>query len=373
MIFLKNVNDVIVMYNNQIVGRFKALQDNRIAFQYDEYWLVNGFSISPFSLPLSNKIYISKYDPFDGLFGVFYDSLPDGWGELLLNKMLMKNNINPNKISPLTKLTLIDDNCLGGLNYLPSNYDQFDNDDVYEFDTLYKLSKKLLNDKDDVNIDALYKNGGSSGGTRPKVNAIIDNEHWIVKFPSKFDSDNVSKEEYLANKIAKECGINIPEFRLIKSKVTNGYFASKRFDRVNGRRIHTISLSSLLETSYQIPNLDYMHLFNVIKKISVNKEEDLYEAYKRMCFNVFSYNKDDHGKNFSFIYDENRNGYVLSPSYDNTILYNKFEHEMTVLGNGNPDKKELLELAKMQKLSIKKCNEIIDLVIEKCKVIRKSE
>ena len=93
MIILKNVLDVIVMYNGSIVGRLKQLENNRIAFQYDDLWIENGFSISPFSLPLDNKIYISKYDPFDGLFGVFYDSLPDGWGELLLNKMLIKNKI----------------------------------------------------------------------------------------------------------------------------------------------------------------------------------------------------------------------------------------------------------------------------------------
>ena len=119
-----------------------------------------------------------------------------------------------------------------------------------------------------------------------------------------------------------------------------------------------ISLSSILETSHRIPNLDYVHLFQVVNKICINKD-DLYEAYRRMCFNVLYGNKDDHGKNFAFLYNELKGGYELSPMYDITKTIDKLEHEMTVLSKGNPSEDDLLEIAKMFNLSLIKCKEII--------------
>lgn len=125
--------------------------------------------------------------------------------------------------------------------------------------------------------------------------------------------------------------------------------------------MHMISLSSILETTHRISNLDYMHLFQVIKEICVD-QEDLYEAYLRMCFNVFYGNRDDHGKNFAFLYNEEKRGYELSPAYDITPTPNKLEHEMTVLGNGRPTESDLLKIGKEMKLSMKKCKEILEIV-----------
>ena len=127
-----------------------------------------------------------------------------------------------------------------------------------------------------------------------------------------------------------------------------------------------ISLSALLETTHKIPNLDYTHLFQVIQIISAKPKEDLYEAFRRMCFNVFYKNKDDHGKNFAFIYDETLMGYVLSPAYDLTRVSEKFEHEMTVNGNGNPTREDLLYIAKKFGLSISKCKSIINDIEKIC-------
>ena len=128
-----------------------------------------------------------------------------------------------------------------------------------------------------------------------------------------------------------------------------------------------ISLAALLETTHKIPNLDYMHLFQVIQKISAKPAEDLYEVFRRMCFNVFYVNKDDHGKNFAFLYDEKLNGYVLSSAYDLTRVTDKFEHEMTVNGNGNPTKDNLLAVAKAFRLSIAKCKSIMTAIERICK------
>jgi serine/threonine-protein kinase HipA len=354
-----HVKKLTVKYNQKIVGYLFESDQNRIAFQYDDTWIQNGFSISPFSLPLSNDIYISKSNHFDGLYGVFNDSLPDGWGELLVRKMLSKKGINFDRISPLTRLTLISHNGLGGLSYEPTQ-NEHESSLVFELDHIAQEVKKILEESNgDVDLDQLYQYGGSSGGARPKAHLFMENAEWIVKFPSSLDPKNIGELEYLTNTLAKNSGIQVNEFKLFPSKLYQGYFGAKRFDRQNEKRIHTISLSALLETTHRIPNLDYMHLFQVIKRICVN-QDDLYEAYRRMCFNVLYHNKDDHGKNHAFIYDEKQKGYGLSPAYDMTRTDNKLEHEMTVLGEGKPQEEDLIRIGVEMKLSKQKYTNILN-------------
>ena len=123
---IKDIKKLVVKYNDSTVGYLADL-DGDIAFQYDDVWLGGGFNISPFSLPLKSKIFVNKKDTFGGLYGVFADSLPDGWGELLVRRMLSKRGINPDRLSPLTKLSLISGQGLGGLTYEPSQAETDDN------------------------------------------------------------------------------------------------------------------------------------------------------------------------------------------------------------------------------------------------------
>ena len=353
---IENVKKLTVKYNDRTVGILSLLED-KIAFQYDEGWVKNGFPISPISLPLSREIYINRKDNFGGLYGVFHDSLPDGWGELLVSRMLAKNGINYETLNPLTKLSIIGDNGLGGLSYEPSQADreQFG----YDLDELAKQAANVLDDGDVAsNFDEIYYMGGSSGGARPKAHIKSDDGEWIVKFPCRIDPPDIGEREYRANFLAKDCEINVNECRLFPSAICSGYFGAKRFDRNEGRRVHMISLSSVLETTHRISNLDYMHLFQVISIIGCDKK-DLYEAYRRMCFNVLYGNKDDHGKNFAFLYNEKEGRYRLSPAYDLTKTPNKPEHEMTVLGNGKPTQAVLIAIAKELRLSPKRYQEIL--------------
>ncbi len=353
---IKDVKKLLVKYNGVEVGVLSNLE-GQIAFQYTEEWVTNGFSISPFSLPLSREIYISHKPNFQGLFGVFHDSLPDGWGELLMARMLQKQQIDYSSLSPLTKLSLVGNNGLGGLTYEPTQSERQDFN--VELDRLAAQADEILNDGDmSSDFDKIFYLGGSSGGARPKAHIKDGNDEWIVKFPCRIDPINVGEKEFQMNVKAREYGLTINEFKLFPSKRCAGYFGAKRFDRKNGKRIHMISLSSLLETTHRIPNLDYMHLFQVVDTICASKA-DLYEVFARMCFNVFYQNKDDHGKNFAFVYDEELKGYRLSPAYDLTQTPNKFEHEMTVLGSGNPTEKDLMAVAKEMKLSLQKCQKII--------------
>lgn len=361
---IEQVKKLEVKYNGVTVGYLAEVQEGRIAFQYDDAWVKKGFSISPFSLPLSNQIYINGKDNFGGIYGVFHDSLPDGWGELLVKRMLAKMGVNYDSLSPLMRLSLVSGNGLGGLTYEPTQVQKEKDSDI-DLDFIAGEADKILNDGvARESLDEIYRLGGSSGGARPKAHLRIDGEEWIVKFPCRLDPVNVGEEEYKANLLAKECGIEIAECRLFPSERCTGYFGSKRFDRLGEKRVHTVSLSSLLETSHRIPNLDYMHLFQVIQKICAN-QDDLYEAYRRMCFNVIYGNKDDHGKNFSFIYDEKQKGYRLSPAYDITRTPDKAEHEMTVNGSVNPTEKQLKEAIGTVGIQQKKCTEILCLV-KKC-------
>lgn len=356
---IKEVKKLQVIYNNNLVGILSEIDGGRIAFQYDGAWLKKGFSLSPLSLPLSPNIYISEKPFFQGLYGVFNDSLPDGWGELLMSRMLAKQGIDYSNISPLTKLTIINTNGLGGLTYEPSQTD--DEPINYELDIIAKQASEILTDSENsTDLDKIYRLGGSSGGARPKAHITDGQDEWIVKFPCRIDPQDIGVAEFNTNSLAQKCGINVNEYKLFPSLLCSGYFGAKRFDRINGNRIHTVSLSALLETSHRIPNLDYMHLFQVTSTISARKETDLYEVYRRMCFNVLHANKDDHGKNFAFIYDEKNKGYILSPAYDLTKTPYKAEHEMAVLGNGNPTEKDLLAIAKEVKLSKSKCFKILE-------------
>ena len=364
---IENVKKLLVKYNNQLVGILVEDDEGNINFQYSKKWIETGFSISPISLPLNSKVYRKEKKTLEGLNGVFYDSLPDGWGNLLLRRKLSTVGVDYDKLSPLTKLSLITKNGLGALEYEPS---QTENTIIkkYDLDKLSKEANDLFNSYNaDIDIEAFCQLGGSSGGSRPKVHINDGNEEWIVKFPCRYDPIEIGFEEYNLNKLASECGINVNGFKLFDSRTNKGYFGAKRFDRLDGKKIHMISLSSLLETSHQIPNLDYLLLFQVINKICLDKK-DILEAFKRMCFNVLIENKDDHGKNFAFLYDEEKKSYVLSPFYDITSLKQKFEHEMTVNGNGNPTKEDLINVGIKFGLSKDECNNIISFIENKINV-----
>ncbi len=364
---MRKIDKLDVFYHNQKVGTM-ALYENRLAaFEYDSEWLLSGFSISPFSLPLEKKVFMPDVLPFDGLFGVFADSLPDGWGRLLVDRLMRKNNINPEEVGNLERLAIVGSSGMGALTYRPIVNLKHENKEM-TLDAIAKECEKILNSKESNDLDALFIKGGSSGGARPKILTKVGGEDWIIKFPSTYDDKNIGKQEYEYALCAKECGIEMPEVRLFESKKTEGYFGVKRFDR-NGedenQKVHMISASALLETSHRIPNLDYNILMRLTLQLTKSMEE-CEKLFKLMCFNVFAHNRDDHSKNFSYLYIESEKRWVLSPAYD--LTYSSSiggEHATTVNGNGtNPGKKELLAVAKNIGLDISKSRKIANQIEE---------
>lgn len=204
---ITDIKKLTVKYNGKTVG-YLAQLDEGIAFQYDEKWLKNGFNISPFSLPLEDRVFINRKDIFGGLYGVFADCLPDGWGELLVVRMLARRGINYSRLSPLTKLTLISGQGLGGLTFEP-NQGEMNYSQTVELDRICGEVNDILNDDaDNATLDKIYSLGGSSGGARPKAHIKIDGEEWIVKFPCRLDPPDIGEKEYSANLAARRCGLN---------------------------------------------------------------------------------------------------------------------------------------------------------------------
>ena len=363
---MDNYKYLKVFYNDILVGTLAKTPDRVVAFEYDLDWLNNGFSISPFSLPLIKKVFIPKYDPFGGLFGVFNDSLPDGWGRLLVDRLFLKNKINPAEIDNLNRLAVVQESGMGALTYKPEHRFESENS-ISDYDILAQECSKILESQNSDNLDELFQLGGSSGGARPKILTSVDNEDWIIKFPSSSDPKNIGEKEYQYSLCAKNCGINMTETRLFPSKICSGYFGIKRFDRKNGKKVHMVSVSGLLETSHRLPNLDYNTLMKLTLELTRNYQ-DIEQLFRLMCFNVFAHNRDDHSKNFSFLFNDTKKEWHISPAYDLTYSFSfNGEHATTINGEGkNPTLDDILAVAKNIGLKEKFAKDIASDIQEKC-------
>ena len=354
------IEKIDVFAYGQKVGTLALTRDMKIAFQYSDNWVKSGFSINPFKLPLTNKVFIATSPYFKGLFGVFADSLPDSYGELLLDRYLRSKNINLNELSVLDRLSYVGSSGMGLLEYIPDL--SIENDSInIDFDEIQKECNALLDSRDVNNIDDLFYLGGSSGGARPKSLIKYKGEDWIVKFSSKYDPKEIGKLEYNFMSLAKEFGINIPEIDLVETAKGNQYFLIKRFDRLKNKKIHMISAAALLECDFRAPSLDYNDLIK-LTRILTNNIDDILEMYRRMVFNVLIDNQDDHSKNFSYIYDTNINAYRLSPAYDITPGKTYFgEHTTSVNGKGkNITDNDMLKVAEINKIDLKIANKIVE-------------
>ena len=353
------IERVDVFANKIKVGTLALTKDNKVAFQYSDEWIKNGFSINPFKLPLSSKVFISSSPYFKGLFGVFADSLPDSYGELLLERYLRRKGIDVNSLSCLDRLSYVGSSGMGIFEYVPNYSEERNNEDI-DFDLIQKECNDLFDSKEVTDINTLYSLGGSSGGARAKALIKYKGEDWIVKFSSKFDPKNINELEYKYMALAKEFGINIPEIDLITSKKGNKFFLIKRFDRIKNKKVHMITASALLECDFRGPSLDYNDLIK-LTRVLTNNDMDIIDMFKRMVFNVLFDNQDDHAKNFSFVYDDGKKMYRLSPAYDITPQNTYYgEHTTSVNGKGkNITDDDMLEVAINNRIDISVAKSII--------------
>jgi len=358
----------------QSVGRL-AIRDGIIYFQYDEEFLQSNLEISPIKLPLQRGVIELPRDPFEGLAGVFNDSLPDGWGRLLFDRMVRSEGISPSDISPLDRLGYVGLHGMGALVYEPDQSPDSSNE-MIDLDVLATQTKDVLQGDSEEVIAELLALNGSSAGARPKAligvdaerknisygaNLLSDNfEPWMVKFPNSLDGKDAGAIEYVYALMAVDAGIKMPEVHLFPSQKGNGYFAVKRFDREGNKRLHMHTVSGLVHSNFRFPSLDYEDLLSLTGVLTKDIRE-VEKMFRLAVFNVMAHNRDDHAKNFSFLMNE-FGEWKLSPAYDLTFSSGPGGEQSTmVMGEGrNITVKHLTKLGREAKLS----KEFIENVIE---------
>ena len=358
-------NLVYVYYNGssakELVGRL-LLKNRQIFFEYDNKFIQQGLELSPFKVPLRSGVISSTDNTFEGLLGLFNDSLPDGWGRLLLDRKLMALELNPGSLSPLDRVCFVGSYGMGALSYEPENHSSF-KALVTDLDEIYNEVQNTLEQKDDQYVDDLLVLSGSSCGARPKVLLKIDNEDWLIKFRSSLDPKDISAIEYAYHLMAMDAGLKLPKAKLFPSRYGLGFFGVKRFDRNNSENIHMHTIAGLLHADHRYPSLDY----EAVMKATLYLTRDVRQCemqFKNAVFNVLSHNRDDHSKNFSFLM--NAQGiWSVSQAYDLTFSFGPMgEHSSLIMGEGkNPTKEHLLKLSSIGNIKKDKALEIINQVL----------
>ena len=356
------------------VGRL-AINNRQIYFQYHDSFLEQNLNISPFHLPLKSGLRSFDFNLFEGLPGVFNDSLPDGWGRLLFDRFARSRFILPAEISPLDRLAHVGLNCLGALTYEP-DFSSNENSDIINLDKLANQAQEVLNGESFEVLQDLLALNGSSAGARPKAliglnsdrKKIVHGIHdlpegylpWIVKFCNAQDGSDAGAIEYVYGLMAKKAGIAMPDIHLFSAKKGAGYFAVKRFDRNGKERFHMHSACGLLNSDFRVPSLDYEDLILLTSALTRDARE-IEKLYRLAVFNILAHNRDDHSKNFSFLMNQ-KGDWKLSPSYDLTFSSGpRGEQSTMIMGEAqNPNVNHLVKLGEKNKITKKRITEIID-------------
>jgi serine/threonine-protein kinase HipA len=366
--------NVYIQFSKQeeLIGQL-ILDGRSILFKYSGAYLEAGENLSPNQLKFDDNPQTTNEKPFNGLFGVFADSLPDAWGYLLIKKRLSADRIAIESLNALDHLTFAGKNSLGALQYRPSVELEQEAIEI-NLDKLNNNISEVLRGESSVVIDDMFRRGGSPGGARPKIyagynpktdslisgiaNLPEEYEHWIIKFAADVDSKDIANIELAYYKMALDSGIEMSECRVFNSDTGNSYFGTKRFDRVGNDKLHMLSAAGLLHDDYEHSTLDYGNLIFQAKKLTNNAQASE-QMFRRTVFNVLAHNRDDHSKNFAFLMDaEGR--WSLAPAYDLTFSSSSQGYHSTSCAKNyvDPGRKELLELAVV--LSINKAKVTID-------------
>ena len=356
------------------VGRL-AMRDRHIYFEYDSTFIERGIEISPLRLPLQSGVQRFENDLFEGLPGVFNDSLPDGWGRLLFDRFIRSQGILPSDITPLDRLAHVGSNGLGALVFEPDHSAE-DTQDEINLDKLASQAQEVMEGASDDGLEELISLNGSSAGARPKAligvnekqDHIIHGVHdlpagytpWMVKFPNSQDGIDAGAIEYVYALMAKEAGITMPDVHLFPAQRGAGYFAIKRFDRDGDKRYHMHTACGLLHSDFRTPSLDYEDLVALTGMLTRDVRE-VEKLYQLAVFNVLAHNRDDHSKNFSYLMDS-QGEWKLSPAYDLTFSSGpRGEQSTMVMGEGrNPNTSHLLKLADEAKIKKDRATKIIE-------------
>lgn len=382
------------------IGTFKWDDTYDMArFEYDEHFVGKGLEPSPLMMPVKQgRIYSFgnlNRDVFYGLPGMLADSLPDTYGRALFDKWL--SMVGRTSGNPIETLCFLGQRCMGALEFEPAT-GPVTTDMKIEIDSLVEVAKEALSKKEEfgTNLDAdrkaaiaeILRLATSAGGQRAKAVIAYNKETGEVRSgqvqaPTGFDyylikldgvsaeagfkeTENFGRLEFSFSLLAKECGIEMTECALIEEN-GRAHFLTKRFDRVNGNKIHMQTLCGIAHYDFHLRRAySYEQAFNVMRRLRLPYSQ-AEEMFLRMVFNVVIRNQDDHTKNISFLMD-NAGKWRLSPAYDLGFAYNPKgawtnTHQMSINGKFDDITRKDLQAFAISN-NIKNANEIIDKVCE---------
>ena len=397
-----NTTAEVYLWGSRIGIIHQDINKSYSSFEYDKDFLKSEIELSPLRMPLGGAIYEFPSlagEPFFGMPGLVADSLPDRFGNALIEEWLTSLGKSLSDFTAIDRLCYTGKRGMGALEYVPATSDIRNIDETINVNEMVKFASDILERRESIAMKAdgnltysqLVQVGSSAGGARAKA-LIAWNEttnevrsgqaqlgpgfdYWLMKF------DNVSKNgdhgledkpeytliEYAYYLMAKKAGITMSECRIYRSE-GNNHFITKRFDRINGEKLHMQSLGALAHISYQEPGICSYELAEMyMKELGVSYKE-IEQFYRRMVFNCLAVNQDDHVKNISFIMD--RTGtWRLSPAYDITFSYNPSNrwlraHQMTINGKTTEITKiDLLAAGSQMGLKARRCKDIISEVL----------
>lgn len=331
------------------------------AFEYDPSFVKKGIELSPIKMPLSKRIFSFpelNFNTFKGLPGLIADSLPDDFGNAVLNAWVAGQGKSPNDITPLQRLQYTGKRGMGALEYAPATKLRSLNASQHvEIQSLVSIAQDILDARGyfEVNLDhdgqadreammSLLSVGMSAGGARPKAVLAFNKDltqvrsgqasvpegytHYLMKFDG-VSEHNKNQEtfgdplgygamEFVYQLMAKKCGINMMPCQLL-NEGERRHFITQRFDRIGNQKIHVQTLNGLAHVDYKKPGtFSYAEIFNIARQLKLSAAE-AQQMLKRMVFNIVARNHDDHSKNFAFMLKNNT--WSLSPAYDLAYSY----------------------------------------------------
>lgn len=337
-----------------------------VFFQYDSDYILNFSNLSPFALKFDRSLQQAPGAPHGGLHGVFADSLPDGWGLLLMDRVFRQHGILPQKLTAMDRLAYIGNRGMGALEYEPvSEYSPASDSDQIDIAELGVQAQALF-DGQTTHVLGQLAAAGSSAGARPKAQVYLHPqdpqqasttkqpglEPWLVKFTSVLlalgHEEGLCEAAYLT--LARQAGIDVPEWQLIPAPASSGasaWLALKRFDCTQaGGRYHLHSLCGLLDADFRMPSMDYEDLIKASSLLCKSPAAGQ-DQFRRAVFNLLTLNQDDHTKNCAFLQDD-KGVWQPAPFYDVTFSPNpQGEHCTAFCGFGkSPSLKAMQQLAR---------------------------
>jgi len=381
---------------DKLVGALAWAPDTATAtFEYTPEWVKTGVQIAPLHMPShADGARIFHFpqlnrDTYKGLPACFADTLPDDFGNAVINAWLARNGRDPQSFNPLERLLYSGKRGMGALEYAPAlRQTHSSSNNKFELDSLISMAQQVLDQRAGVSsqlhnagnddLTAILQVGTSAGGARAKALVAINKsrteirsgqvdapegfEHYLLKFDGIVEQGNkretfgdpqgFGRMEYAYYLMAKDAGIAMTPCELLIDG-ERAHFLTQRFDRIGNHKLHYQSLCAIDHADFKMPGYySYEQLFAVARQLRLSRAEAV-EIYRRMVFNIIARNHDDHSKNFGFILPDPRTQWQLAPAFDIAYSYKPGSpwvnsHQLSMNGKrDNFTREDLLTLAKL--------------------------